>query len=168
MKTSLYAVAIWMCALGAQVQPATQKSTPTSSVKPTKVVKSEDEWKKLLTPEQYYITRQCGTEPPFKNAYYNFKGKGMYKCVACKQTLFSSEAKYDSGSGWPSFFAPQDQKAIQTKVDKSHGMVRTEIKCSKCDAHLGHVFDDGPDTTGLRYCTNSASLIFEPSNDSKK
>jgi peptide-methionine (R)-S-oxide reductase len=126
-----------------------------------KVVKSDEEWRKLLTEEQYAIARKQGTERAFTGEYYDFKGKGLYLCVCCGAELFDSETKYDSGSGWPSFYAPVSEDRVDTETDTSHGMVRTEIRCGRCDAHLGHVFDDGPQPTGLRYCVNSASLRFK-------
>ena len=126
-----------------------------------KIVKSDAEWRRELTPEQYHITRQKGTEQPFTGEYYHFKGTGIYHCVACGQELFDSETKYNSGSGWPSFWAPLSEDRIETEVDRSHGMVRQEIMCSRCGAHLGHVFEDGPRPTGQRYCVNSLSLQFE-------
>ena len=121
-------------------------------------MKSDSEWKKLLTEEQYHIAREKGTEPPFTGKYYNSKEKGIYKCVCCGNELFSSETKFDSGSGWPSYFAPVSEDNIKLLSDNSLGMKRTEVMCSNCNAHLGHVFSDGPRPSGLRYCINSAVL----------
>ncbi len=126
-----------------------------------KISRSEGEWQKQLTPNQYYVTRQKGTEPPFTGEYEATKSAGTYKCVCCGQPLFRSETKFDSGCGWPSFTAPLEGTAVDEAPDTSHGMSRTEVKCSRCDAHLGHVFEDGPDPTGLRYCINSVSLNLD-------
>jgi len=127
-----------------------------------KSTKSEREWREQLTPEQYHVIRQKGTEPPFTGEYVLSKDRGTYRCAACGQKLFDSDTKYESGSGWPSFWAAVDEGAIDTHRDLSHGMVRTEIRCSRCGGHLGHVFEDGPRPTGLRYCVNSVSLQFDP------
>jgi len=123
--------------------------------------KSEQDWAKELSAEKYEVLRQCGTEAPFSGKYVNHKEDGYYQCAGCGAKLFSSETKYDSGSGWPSFYAAIDSTKIEQILDKSHGMMRTEIKCAKCGGHLGHLFNDGPNPTGMRFCVNSASLEFE-------
>jgi len=130
-----------------------------------KIIKSDEEWRKELTPEQYEITRKKGTERAFTGKYYHNKEDGVYLCVCCGNELFKSENKYDSGSGWPSFWAAFDEGSIRAVKDSSLGMIRTEIICGRCDAHLGHVFDDGPRPTGLRYCVNSASLDFKRADE---
>ncbi len=132
-----------------------------------KMKKSDVEWRKALTPNQYYVTRQNGTEPPFTGEYKDTETPGIYTCVCCGQPLFRSETKFHSGSGWPSFWAPIDDKSVEAERDTSHGMIRTEVKCSQCNAHLGHVFEDGPDPTGLRYCINSLALRLEKKPEEK-
>ncbi len=126
-----------------------------------KVAKSDEEWKKVLTAEQFEVARKKGTEPPFSGKYNNFKEKGVFLCVCCGNELFGSETKYDSGSGWPSFMDELSQGAVRLHADNSHGMVRVEVLCGRCDAHLGHVFDDGPPPLGKRFCINSLSLKFD-------
>ncbi|HEX7892768.1 MAG TPA: peptide-methionine (R)-S-oxide reductase MsrB [Terriglobales bacterium] len=130
-----------------------------------KIKKSDAEWQKELTPEQYYVARKAGTEPAFSGKYYQTKDPGTYTCVCCGQPLFSSETKFDAHCGWPSFFQPLEEGAVEEHTDNSFGMRRVEVRCSKCDAHLGHVFPDGPRPTGLRYCMNSASLDLKKSSD---
>lgn len=123
--------------------------------------KTEEQWKDDLDSETYHVTREGGTEPAFSGKYWDLKEAGTYNCAVCSEPLFSSETKYDSGSGWPSFYKPFDANNVEELVDRSHGMIRTEVLCKKCDSHLGHVFPDGPPESGLRYCINSASLDFE-------
>jgi peptide-methionine (R)-S-oxide reductase len=130
--------------------------------------KTEEEWRRELTPEQYHVTREKGTERPFSGEYENTKDAGTYVCVACGNPLFSSETKYDSGSGWPSFYQPLSKESVATESDNRHFMERTEVLCSRCDAHLGHVFDDGPRPTGQRYCMNSVALKLEKEEEEKK
>lgn len=131
-----------------------------------KVIKTTAEWQAELSPEEFRICREKGTEPAFSGRYFDEHGQGIYRCRCCGEPLFSSEAKYDSGSGWPSFWQPVSEGVVGEHRDTSHGMIRTEIVCRSCDAHLGHVFPDGPRPTGLRYCVNSASLMLDTHKDS--
>ena len=147
-------------------------ATPRSAVydrnNSEKLTLSNEEWKKVLSPEVYYIARQKGTERPWTSKFEGFKEKGTYYCTACGNALFVSDTKFESGCGWPSFYEPISKTSIINTVDRSHGMVRTEVMCGRCEAHLGHVFDDGPPPTGLRYCINGVILDFEKAKETEK
>ena len=175
MKVILYGVIALLMSVSACAQNSKQTTAqagtepvPTQKVKelnqaggPGKINKSRAEWKAILTPEQYYVLREKGTERAFSGKYNNNKEHGIYKCAACGLELFSSETKFDSGTGWPSFYKPLNNTNVKEMQDVSAGMIRTEVLCNRCGGHLGHVFDDGPKPTGLRYCLNSVSLAFE-------
>ena len=130
--------------------------------------KKDDEWRAQLSPEQYHVCREKGTEPPFTGVYYDCKDEGVYRCVCCGEALFDSSTKFESGTGWPSFNAPLIKDAVLLHTDQSHGMIRTEVTCAKCGSHLGHVFEDGPPPTGMRYCINSLSLQLDKSDSTEE
>ncbi|MCW3083456.1 MAG: msrB [Bacteroidetes bacterium] len=167
MKHLFFIFAVAICISANAQQPIPQRSTTpfaADTTWTTKVIKSKEEWKKILTPQQYYITREEGTETPYsKGNFSDNHEKGMYYCVCCNNPLFSSATKFDSGTGWPSFWKAYSTKSIQLKTDTSLGMDRNEVSCKRCGAHLGHVFDDGPKPTGLRYCMDGAALLFRKS-----
>ena len=152
-------ITILFCIIGVSLMGQSQQQSSKGFVM-DKIIKTDEEWQTCLTPEQYQVLREKGTERAFTGKYYKYKAKGTYICAGCDNELFSSETKYDSGSGWPAFFDAIDPKKVNTKSDFSFGMIRTEITCAKCGSHLGHVFEDGPKPTGLRYCVNSLSLKF--------
>jgi len=162
MKFAIAVFALALTAAGIALAAAPAKAAKGTAEVIEKVVKTDAEWKKILTPEQYNVLRQEGTERSFTSPLNNIHEKGVFVCAACGLTLFSSDAKFDSGTGWPSFFQPIDPAHVTTKSDRSLFMDRTEVRCARCGGHLGHVFPDGPKPTGLRYCMNGVAMKFEP------
>lgn len=158
----------WMVACGQTSNEKTKASQNKTTEEGFEVKKSSEEWQTCLTAEQYKVLREKGTERAFTGKFYNHKEKGIYICVGCGTELFSSDTKFDSGTGWPSYWQPVAEGAVKTNQDISHGMVRDEVVCGKCGGHLGHVFDDGPDPTGMRYCINSAALDFKAKEEANK
>jgi len=154
-------ISLSLSACGQQSEPAGQSKTKTATMDTFEIKKTDDEWRKQLTPVQFGILREKGTERPFTGEYDKFYEEGTYYCAACGAELFTSKTKYNSGCGWPAFYEPSVNKNIFEKKDYSHGMIRIEVMCAKCGGHLGHVFEDGPQPTGLRYCINSGALKFE-------
>ncbi len=163
MKTLLlYCLVLFIINIDSQLYAQKNESENQGKINTDKMEKTKEEWKKILSPMQYFVTRENGTESPYTGKFDNFFEKGTYICACCGQELFESSTKFNSGCGWPAFFDIRSSKNVVSKKDVTHGMVRIEVRCSKCDAHLGHVFEDGPKPTGLRYCINSAALEFIP------